>query len=287
MTLPLIRKMKFAIDVANFGEFGDPRVLAELARQSEEAGWDGFFIWDHILGPPKVPVADTTVALTAIALSTQSVRFGPMVTPLPRRSPWKVAREATTLDYLSGGRLTLGIGLGGDWFSELSSFGTTTDEVRRAEMLDEGLAILTGLMSQDKLAHTGKHFTVRSAGFILGPARSHVPIWIAGAWPRPRPFRRATLYDGVFPVAAELEKDLTPDETREIVAFIRKHRTNGSPFEVVHSGSTPGKSRAEDREIVAPYIAAGATWWVEGSVPWKMGIEQVRERIRFGPPHPD
>src|SRR5215472_3891195 len=115
---------------------GDPRVLADLAREAEDHGWDGFFIWDHIIAPGALPVADATVALASIAVATHRIQFGPMVVALPRRSPWKVAREAVTLDRLSNGRLILGIGAGGDWFAELTTFGLPLNDAVRAEQLD-------------------------------------------------------------------------------------------------------------------------------------------------------
>ena len=106
--------MKFAIYVPNFGAFGDARVLANLAREAENAGWDGFFIWDHVLwsSPEEQPVVEPWVALTAIAMATEQIRIAPIITPLPRRRPWQVARQAASLDQLSGGRLILGVGIG-------------------------------------------------------------------------------------------------------------------------------------------------------------------------------
>src|SRR6266496_6470093 len=107
--------MKRAIDVPPFGELADPRVLAELAVAAEERGWDGFFVWDHVAyRAPVRAVADPWVALSAVASATQRLRLGPMVTPLSRRRVQKLARETVTLDHLSRGRLTLGVGLGSD-----------------------------------------------------------------------------------------------------------------------------------------------------------------------------
>lgn len=276
--------MRYAIDLANFGPYADPRTLAGLAHEAEDAGWDGFFIWDHVqVGWPD-SVGDPTVALAAIAMATERIRFGPMVTALPRRHPWKVAREAVTLDHLSGGRLILGIGLGGDWFTELSTFGVTTDDAIRAEMLDEGLQILTGLLSGESFSFSGKHYSVKPTQFLPKPIQSRIPIWIAGTWPRPRPFRRAARYDGVVPMAQDIEKDLTADDVRAMLAFVTRHRGGDGPFDVVHAGNTPGKSKGEDRDIVAPFVEAGATWWFEAPLPWKSSPEQVRQRIRSGPP---
>src|SRR5690348_5018854 len=152
--------MQYGISVPNFGAYFDPRVLAALARDAEQAGWDGFFLWDHMLGfyPGPVPVVDPWVALAAIAMATERVRIGPMVTPLPRRRPQKLARETLSLDRLSGGRLTLGIGLGGDPGGELTAFGEELDPPTRGRMLDEGLELLVDLWSGENVLHRGEHY---------------------------------------------------------------------------------------------------------------------------------
>ncbi|MBV8454263.1 MAG: LLM class flavin-dependent oxidoreductase [Deltaproteobacteria bacterium] len=276
--------MLCAIDLPNFGDYGDPRLLARLAGEAEEHGWDGFFIWDHIIAPGAMPVADTTVTLAAIALETQRIRFGPMVIPLPRRSPWKVAREAVTLDHLSNGRLILGIGLGGDWFAELTTFNLPLDDMLRAGQLDEGLAILTALMSGEEAAHQGKHYTLKSTRFLPGPIQKRIPIWIAATWPRPRPFRRAAKYDGVAPVSSDIEGDLTVEQMRQVRALITKNRRSAAPFDIIQFGTTAGRSREEDADKIAAFAEAGVTWWLEAPSPWKSTIAQVRARIRFGPP---
>jgi len=277
--------MRFAIDLPNFGPYADPRTLAQLAREAEEAGWDGFFIWDHVQVAWQDPLADPTVALAAIALATQQVKFGPMVAPLPRRRPWKVAREAVTLDHLSNGRLILGVGLGSDVFAELSTFGEPTHTVIRAEMLDEALAIVEGLWRGEMFSFKGKHYAVRETQFLPSPLQSpRIPIWVAGTWPRRRPFRRAARYDGVVPISPDIEKDLTPADTRAIIEFIKLHRPTNLPFEVVHAGNTTGKSKSQDAELVSRFADAGATWWFESPLPWRLSFEEVSMRIRSGPP---
>src|ERR1700676_703002 len=234
--------MQYAFDLANFGPYADPRVLADLAHQAEESGWDGFFIWDHIQVSWPDAVGDPTVQLAAIAIATKRIKFGPMVTPLPRRHPWKLAREAAALDHLSGGRLILGIGLGGDWFGELSAFGYPVDDVERAEILDDGLAIVTGLLSGEPFSFAGKHYTIKPTQFLPKPIQSpHIPIWIAGTWPRPRPFRRAARYDGVVAMSSNIEKDLSTDDVRAIAKFIKEHREGNGPYDIMHAGETAGK----------------------------------------------
>ena len=283
-TFPTHDPMKYAFDVANFGPYADPRVLADLARRAEDAGWDGFFIWDHVQVSWPDAVGDTTVQLAAIAMATARILFGPLVTPIPRRHPWKLAREAATLDQLSNGRLILGVGLGGDWFKELSTFGYPTDDVTRAEMLDEGLAIVTGLLTGEQFSFTGKHYKIAPTQFLPKPSQPHIPIWIAGTWPRPRPFRRAARYDGVVPMAMNIEQDLGTEDVRAIARFIREHRKDNGPFDLLHAGDLSGKSKREAADIVAPFIEAGVTWWSEAPLPWKSTLADVRARIDAGPP---
>jgi alkanesulfonate monooxygenase SsuD/methylene tetrahydromethanopterin reductase-like flavin-dependent oxidoreductase (luciferase family) len=278
--------VRFAIDLPNFGEYSDPHVLAQLAREAEDAGWDGCFIWDHIqVLQRSVPVADPWVALTAMALVTRRIRIGPLVTPLFQRHPWKVARETVTLDHLSGGRLTLGVGLGSDMFGEISAFYGPLADSLRAEILDESLAIVTGLWSGESFSFSGKHFRVNNARFLPTPVQSpRIPIWIAGTWPKKPPFRRAARYDGVVAVSGDLESALSPAQVSDLVAYVRRFRSADSVFDVLHFGDTAGQSKAEDREIIAPYAAAGSTWWIESVFPRHCEAEQARLRIRRGPP---
>lgn len=260
-----------------FGELANPVAVAHLAAEAEEAGWDGFFVWDHVRWrPPVHEVADPWIALAAAATATTSIRLGPMVTPLARRRPVKVARETATLDQLSGGRLTLGVGLGSDRFGEeFSMTGEEVDDRRRARMLDESLEILTAAWSGEPVHHEGEHYTVGGMRFLPRPVqRPGVPIWVAGFAGNAKPMRRAARHQGFFPVNLE-----HPDQLAEIVAAVTDLR------EQVGTGTT------EPYDIVAeiepghdptPYATAGATWCLVG-LPWDtVTIDLVRGVIREG-----
>ncbi|HEY2107421.1 MAG TPA: LLM class flavin-dependent oxidoreductase [Candidatus Binataceae bacterium] len=172
--------MRFGISFTTFDLYSDVRVLADLAREAEDAGWDGCFVWDHIQAGWLDTVADPWVALTAITLATLRIRVGTLVTPLYRRHPWKLARETVTLDHLSQGRLILGVGLGSDLYGEISAFGGPLDDRVRARMLDEGLAVLTGLWSGEPFSFAGEYFQVNNTRFIPAPMQSpRIPIWVA------------------------------------------------------------------------------------------------------------
>jgi len=166
-----------------FDELSDPLVVARLAADAEAAGWHGVFVWDHLRWEAPVRrVADSWITLAAIACATERIRLGPMVTPLPRRRPVKVARETATLDVLSGGRLTLGVGIGEDRFGrEFSKTGEQLDDRVRGQMLDEALEILTAAWSGEPVHHQGDHYTVDDVEFLPRPVqRPGVPVWIAG-----------------------------------------------------------------------------------------------------------
>lgn len=291
--------MKFAVDTTNFGPCADVRLLADMARDADDAGWDGFFIWDHLAMPWPAPFADVTVALAAIALATERIQFGAIVTPLPRRRPWKFARETVSIDHLSDGRLIVGVGLG-ILSEEFDALGEETDLKRRGEMLDEALDVLTGLWSGAPFSYEGAYYQVKDAHFVPAPiARSdgsnRPPVWVAATWPHTKPLRRAARWDGVaaMPASDDPEAVLTPDQVREIRAIIDDVRPTNAPFEVVVAGTTPGDNAERAAEIVAPYADAGATWWLELVTPLQFEsqaedgsdvVTMMRERIRQGPP---
>lgn len=274
--------MRFALNLPAFSTLADARALADLAHEAEDNGWDGFFIWDHLQTEPGTPVADPWVTLSAIAMRTERIRFGALVTPLPRRRPWQFARETATLDQLSSGRLIVGVGIGGDWWGEYSGFDEPTGDKTHAEMLDEGLDIVTGLWSGKPFSYEGRHYTIHDAQFLPTPVQTpRIPIWVAGIWPRKAPMRRAARWDGV---CAMVEPGtIQPGEIRELVAYIREHRTTHEPFDVAMAGyvgnDDPGKARA----LLRRYAEAGVTWWQEGFLPTDT-LDDVRARIRQGPP---
>lgn len=276
--------MRFAVNLANYGDFGDPRLLADLAQDAEQAGWDGFFIWDHIATDTPMPVADPWITLAAIASRTQHIKLGTMVTPLPRRRPWKVARETASLDLLAQGRLILGVGIGTDHAREYSAFAESAEPVRHAALLDEALSVLTGLWTGEPFTFHGAHYTVDAAHFLPTPLQKpRIPIWVAAVWPHKRPLRRAANWDGVVPLADE--RDLTPDELREVAAYIcgeRRSGERGAPFDVVHTGQLYDLTPEQRAPMLSAYAAAGATWWQEGVA--HTGVEEARARIRQGPP---
>lgn len=280
------RDVRYGLFLPNVGPFGDCRALVDLAVAAENAGWDGFFFWDTILFDlsARVDIVDPWVALAAVATATKTLRLGALMTALARRRPWKVAREATTVDRLSGGRLIFGAGLGYPADSEFEAFGEDADNRIRAERLDEGLDLLAALWTGSPVEHSGKHYTVNSPAFLPTPLQApRPPIWIAGWWPNHRPFRRAAKWDGTFPelIGGEVP---SPAELGEIVKYIGEFRTIDEHFDVVLNGVTPNDPQ-QAGAIVEPYVDLGLTWWLEKVNEHKrFSIEEVTERILAGPP---
>ncbi len=278
--------MRYGLHMPNFGYFADPHTLITLAQEAEEAGWDGFFVWDHLQFAEPIPVADPWVALAGIAAHTERLRLGPLVTPVPRRHIGKLAREALTLDHLSHGRLILGVGIGGEWFKEYSSFHMPTDDRLHAAQLDEALDILVRLWSGEPVHFNGTHYQVDTQ-FLPRPVQTpRIPIWVGGIWPRKPAFRRAARWDGAFPISAYEADLLAPDAIRSLKAFIMEQRNQEDPFDIAIAGDTPGDDPARAAAIVAPYVEAGATWWLEPLNGQRGPLAFTRERIRQGPPRP-
>ncbi|MFW9794038.1 MAG: LLM class flavin-dependent oxidoreductase [Candidatus Thorarchaeota archaeon] len=281
--------MKYGIDLPNFGWFGDIDTLVEIAMEAEESGWDGFFLWDHMLvfkqDDMVLPFADPWIALTAIACNTKKIRLGPLITPIPRRRPWKVAREAVSLDHLSKGRLILGLAIGAPPDVEFDYFGEESDTRIRAEMLEEGLDIVTGLWSGEPFSHKGTHYNLEEMTFLPKPKQEpRIPIWIGGGVPHKMPFRRAARYDGVVPVHSKWPEPVTPQLLEECLEIVKSERGDLKNYDVIICDETTGSDSSKDAEIIDSWTQAGVTWFLEDINGMRAGIDELRERIRIGPP---
>jgi alkanesulfonate monooxygenase SsuD/methylene tetrahydromethanopterin reductase-like flavin-dependent oxidoreductase (luciferase family) len=268
--------VRYALWLPIFDQLADPVAVAKIAAEAEEAGWDGVFVWDHIRWrAPVEAVADAWIMLAAIAAATERIRFGPMVTPLARRRPTKVARETATLDRLGNGRLTLGVGIGSDRFgAEFSATGESVEDKVRAAQLDESLAILTQAWSGETVDHHGEHYLVDGMRFLPRPVQEPgVPIWVAGFPGKPKPMRRAAKYDGFFPVNLE-----HPDQLAEVVATLAELRQGATtPYDIVFA--------PEPGEDPAAYVRAGATWILTAHDPSSVSLDEIRGVLRDGPPN--
>ncbi|MGW5385107.1 LLM class flavin-dependent oxidoreductase [Nocardia sp. NPDC003963] len=267
--------MRFGVYVPSYGPYGDPRVLRDLAVEAERAGWDGFFMYDVLspLDDDPPPVADPWVVLSAIAQATTTITLGPMVVPLPRRRPWKLALEAGTLQQLSGGRLILGLGAGVP--VDYTNYGESA--ARLGSRLDESAGLLRQFLAGGVVEHTSEHYRVSGVPF----APIDVPVWTSGFWPRKTPVRAAQDADGLFPQIRDPEDDFrlpTPDELVRIRAdFVAAGGRADGDIAIWSPSTEPSATRVGD------YAAAGVTWWFsDGST---VTPEQLRKRIAAGPPH--
>ena len=256
-----------------FDGVADPHRLVELAQMAEAAGWDGIFLWDHLLYAGGVTkILDPYISLAAIATGTSSIQLGAMVTPLNRRRPQVVARQAVTLDLLSNGRLILGFGIGDDGESgELSKFGEATDAKVRGRMLSEGLEVLTGLLSGGPVNHWGETYQANDVTFQPTAAReSGIPIWLAARWPNRAPIRRAARFGGVFVIQMK--------DPNDVVALRQRLSEDGDDlehFDVVVSGFIG--------DDPSPWARAGVDWFLSWIGPYNMNFSEVREMIVEGP----
>jgi alkanesulfonate monooxygenase SsuD/methylene tetrahydromethanopterin reductase-like flavin-dependent oxidoreductase (luciferase family) len=257
--------MRFAVSIP---PFTDPAVVVRWARAAEANGWDGVFLWDHLRWDVDLDIHDAWVLLGAIAAQTTRLRIGTMITPLARRRPWVVAKHLTTLDHLSGGRVTLGVGLGEPPDRDFADLGDEASPTVRAAMLDEGLAVLAGLVGDGRTSFRGTHYSVEADMRPLPVQRPRIPIWVAGVAPHVRPVERARRWDGFIPIADDF---LTPEQ---LAAYVGPHPHAG--WDV--AAEWPDGTSPED------YAAAGATWLVRSTWPKDDGWRDEVEALVSGPP---
>ncbi len=275
--------MKFGLFVPPFFGLADPHLIAELAAEAEGSGWDGFFLWDHMLAGEGTPIADPWVSMAAMAGMTRTIHMGTMVTPLSRRRPWVMARQIATLDRLCDGRLVVGIGLGDDGWQEFSSFGEETDPIRRGVALDESLTVLRGLLTGKPVSFSGTTHRVGSTA-LLPPAP--VPFWAAGRWPRRRPLARAARLEGFFPIFRQPDRDRAPAQADLLAIQAElgaRHVPPGYDLAVTWSfprGGDPTPLRDDLRRVEE----AGVTWALHGLPPRPLPVDLVRTVVTAGPP---
>lgn len=275
--------MRFGI----VGSVGSTAQLLEIAQAADAAGWDGFFTWDAIsIG--ETAVWDPWALLAAVAARTEHIRLGALVFAPARRRPWKLAREAVTVDHLSGGRLVLPVGLGvldDGGFSRVS--GEVTSARERAERLDELLDICDLAWRGEPFAYAGRHYQVD--GLVIRPTpvqRPRPPVWPVGGWPSPRSMARAARWDGVVLQRTGSAEPLSPADVAEAVSWIADHRPDGmAGYDVVVQPAVPADP-GETRDLVAAYAEAGATWWVDARWDPSVTPEELLAIARQGPPRP-
>jgi alkanesulfonate monooxygenase SsuD/methylene tetrahydromethanopterin reductase-like flavin-dependent oxidoreductase (luciferase family) len=269
--------MRYGIEVVPFGGFSDPRRIVRLAQAAEAAGWEGLWIWDHVLFPWGA--GDPWITLAAVAASTRRLKLALGVSPLPRYRPHLLARMLASLDQLSAGRVIYGTGLG--IAPDFTPFGEPGDDKTRAGMLDEGLELLAGLLSGEEVTHHGKHYHAEKVRLAPAPLQKpRIPVWIGGG--SPAAFRRAARWDGWIMGTVDEQSHITypPEKVARAVSTILAQRPAGAPIEVAVDGVT----RPGETALPLEYAHAGATWWFEAIHLSRGSEEELLDRIAAGPP---
>ncbi|MEP7332284.1 MAG: LLM class flavin-dependent oxidoreductase [Terracoccus sp.] len=266
----------------------DPHDLVELGVTAEQTGFDGFFLWNHLLfsndgdGPD---ILDPWLVLALIAEATERITIGTMITPVSRRRPAVLARQSTTLDLISKGRLVLGVGIGSPAHGDFALFGDEADAMTRAEMLDEGLVVLQGLWSGEPFAHAGKHYSIGEVTFTATPVqRPRIPISVGGVPPLRRPMLRAARWDGAVPITwsdGRLARP-SPEQIVGVRDLVAEHRDPRDPAFDLAVWAEVTRRPDELRAELPAYVDAGATWWIETAKPESGWLAELAERIEAG-----
>ena len=275
--------MRFGLFIPPFDELSDPGRVADLAAAAEQAGWSGFFLWDHMLASPGMAVADAWTAMAAVATATREIRFGALVTPLARRRPWTLARQVAALDLLSGGRLVVGVGLGDDGWKEFSSFGEATDPRERGLLLDDSVEVLQRLLTGQAVDFDGRRLAVHATPFLPRPVQDPVPVWAAGRWPNRRPLARAARLQGYFPIFGRSDEPVLPPAA-DLTGLRADLRRLGAPdgYDLVIVCALRRMALADRGRAVATAEGCGVTWLLEGFAPGRPAAE-VEAVVAGGP----
>ena len=274
--------MRYGLFLPPFDGLADAGRMGELAVLAEQSGWDGFFVWDHLrYSAPVREIADAYACLAVMAARTSRIVLGPMVTPLIRRRPQVVARQAVTLDRLSGGRLVMGFGLGDDYpEGDLACFGEMTDLAARARALDEGLEVFSGLVRGDVVAVDGEFVTARDVAYQPTALRSTgIPTWTAGRWPHTGPIRRAARHDGMMVIQIT-----EPAQVEELRIRLGEAGADLDHFDIAVWGQRDEHLVYRADERYEEWTHAGVTWFLTGPGPFELDFADVHDYVAAGPP---
>jgi alkanesulfonate monooxygenase SsuD/methylene tetrahydromethanopterin reductase-like flavin-dependent oxidoreductase (luciferase family) len=282
--------IRYGLDMASAGPAGDAHTMGELAHIAEESGWDGIFLEDYIVwqSHPDVPTYDPWITLAAIAMRTQRIRLGTMVTPIARRRPWKLAQELVTLDHLSNGRMILGVGLGdtGESIgmdSSFAQFGETLDPKKRSRMLDEGIEIITHIWNGEPFSFDGEFYKMHDVQILPKPVQQpRIPIWVGGGYPNRGAVERALRWDGSC-MYKQQGHWMQPEDVRALRERVIALRGTVDGYDITVGGARRWEEEDKQRAYLESLVAAGITWWHEYIPPNAGDFEEQRKMIERGP----
>ena len=211
-----------------------------------------------------------------------------MITPVPRRRPWVLARQTATLDRLAGGRTVFGVGIGSPAYGDFGIFGDVTDARTRAAMLDEGLDVLAGLWTGETFSHRGEHYRLDPVRFTPTPVQQpRIPVWVGGVLPAKAPMRRAARWDAAVPIRFRDGVLARPSaqDIADVRDLVRAERGSLDGYDLVVWAEVAPDPAAVLAEL-DDYAAAGTTWWIETAKPepdWYAGLraaDRARSRRR-------
>lgn len=282
--------MKYGLDMASAGIAGDAHTMSELAHIAEESGWDGIFLEDYIVwqNHPEVPTYDPWITLAAMALRTQQIRLGTMVTPATRRRPWKLAQELVTLDHLSNGRMILGVGLGDSggapgMVSSFANFSEILDPKERARMLDEGIEIIMHIWSGQRFSFDGNFYKIQDVQVLPKPIQQpRIPIWVGGGYPNRGPVARALRWDGSC-MYKQQGHWMQPEDVRSLRERVIAERGTADGYQITIGGTPRWEDENEQRAYLESIAVEGVTWWHEYIPPDVGDFDVQRKLIERGP----
>jgi probable F420-dependent oxidoreductase len=283
--------MKFALMFAN-AACPTADSAGRLARLAEAAGFDMLITVEHVIWPtaytsaypyaasgripgdPSTPLPDPLIWMAWVAAVTSRLRFMTGVVILPQRNPLVLAKEVATLDYMSGGRIDLGIGVG--WLKEeFSAVGVPFE--RRGKRADEYIAAMRALWAGDDASFAGEFVNFTGVSSNPKPVRGRVPIVIGGHSPAAAQ-RAGRLGDGFFPLSAG-QSEIGPliDMMRETAASAGR-----DPAAIEITTTCPGlspRSGGDPRQAIEERKAMGVTRLIVPVAPFMPDLEQAMARF--------
>jgi len=291
--------MQFGVTIPNNWGIADPQQVLGLGPLAEELGYDSVWVMDHLFNTGYIrqrledkPYYHPLATLSYLAATTKRVRLGTSVLVLPYHNPVELAKYTATLDQMSGGRVTLGVGVGG-MGEEFEALGIPMP--RRGALTNECIAIMKELWTNPNPSYRSRRWSFDNV--LFSPKclqRPHIPLWIGGSSPGALK-RAATMGDGWHPSGVSPEEfALGRQEVRRLAAEAGRNpdslawsarvevEIGGGPSSARASGRSrvPGEDTDQLMGAIAAYQSAGVEHLVLALNSGDVGrLTQTMERI--------